>query len=81
MTFLETRGSFACRAQDAIRAQANGSMAAWGKLASGYQASTAPTESTLQANGFQTRNTSGTPEVFIGGIWASIKGAARAGLI
>jgi hypothetical protein len=66
---------------DAMRAQANGSMAAWGMLAKSFQANTAPSEAALQANGFQTRNTSGTPEVFVDGFWASISGAARAGMI
>jgi hypothetical protein len=67
--------------ENALRAQVNGSMSAWGKLASGYQANIAPAEAVLTANGFQTRNTSGTPEVFIGGVWVSIRGAARAGLL
>jgi len=79
--FYESVKSNPRQLQDAIRAQVNGSMAAWGKLASGFQSNVAPSAEALAANGFQTRNTSGTPEVLIGGIWASVKGAARAGLI
>lgn len=66
----------------ALREQIDGrSMAGWKQIASMFQAKTGPSMTALEKAGYPVRNTGSTPEVFIGGMWASIKGAARAGLI
>jgi hypothetical protein len=69
--------------QNAINTQMNGrSMSAWAKLAEKhYFAKQPPSDASLKAAGFETRDVSGNREVRINGIWASVKGAARAGLI
>lgn len=65
----------------AMRDQVNGSMKSWKKIADSFVSKTAPTMAALEAAGYPTRKLNGTPEVFIGGMWASVHGAARAGLI
>jgi hypothetical protein len=67
--------------QEAIRTQVRGSMEGWKRIADGYVSKTAPSAAALEAAGYPTRNLSGTPEVFIGGMWCSVHGAARAGLL
>jgi hypothetical protein len=68
--------------QRAINEQTLGKMTVWRELANKhYFSKEAPRVDALAAAGYETRNVSGTPEVRIGGFWASVKGAARAGLI
>lgn len=66
---------------EAIRQQVAGDFSGWNRLAYGFTAKTAPSVDAVNKAGYPTRNISGTPEVFIGGMWASVKGAARAGLL
>lgn len=56
-------------------------MRGWRGMINRFQSNYAPSLGVLQANGFETRTSGSEPEERVGGIWMSVKGAAKAGLI
>lgn len=56
-------------------------MQGWKGLVNKFNNATAPTLEVLNANGFQVRMLGSEPEVQIGGMWMSVKGATKAGFL